>query len=305
MSARVVVLLLALVLPGAQAADCFPSEDQCLGKLSKDQSYGSSPRQVLDLYVPVEGQGRPVVVFIHGGAFANGDKSELWPGLTRALLRGGYAVASANYRLVPEVRYPEPMQDVGQAIRYLAANGASLGVDGKRLVLSGSSAGGGIALWIGLRNELASGVAGIVGINAQTTYDPADIARQFGVSRFPAFIARFLGVSQKDLLSADPGLRARFKDASPVNYLDASDPPVVLIYTTLAEPLPADARPMDYVHHVGMGELLASRAKSLNADVRIRANSAEKPGSEAFNRAFLQDVDGMLAKARQGGKRPQ
>ena len=67
----------------------------------------------------------PTVVFVHGGGWAGGDKADInneeiqINQLRDVLLHNGYAIASVNYRLVPHGTFPEPMQDVAAAVRYL------------------------------------------------------------------------------------------------------------------------------------------------------------------------------------------
>ena len=102
-----------------------------------------SQAQKLDIYLPAEGDGPfPVVLHIHGGAFAIGDKRDihLLPFLLG--LESGYAVASVNYRLSGEAIFPAGLQDVKAAIRWLRANGEQYHLDANRIVACGGSAGG-------------------------------------------------------------------------------------------------------------------------------------------------------------------
>src|SRR5512137_2443883 len=91
-----------------------------------DLPYASlSPAQELDIYLPDEGAGPfPVIFYIHGGAFALGDKRniEVLPYLHG--LAHGYAVVSVNYRLSGEAVFPAGLQDVKAAIRWVRAHGA-------------------------------------------------------------------------------------------------------------------------------------------------------------------------------------
>lgn len=102
-----------------------------------------SQAQKLDIYLPAEGDGPfPVVLHIHGGAFAIGDKRDihLMPFLQG--LERGYAVASLNYRLSGEAIFPAGLQDVKAAIRWLRANGERYHLDASRIAACGGSAGG-------------------------------------------------------------------------------------------------------------------------------------------------------------------
>ena len=96
---------------------------------------------LLDLHVPEDGTalGRPAVVYAHGGGFQVGTKAM---GGWRFLLDAGYAVASVDYRLSGESRFPGPVHDVAAAVRWVRANAAEYGLDPGRIAGFGSSAGG-------------------------------------------------------------------------------------------------------------------------------------------------------------------
>jgi acetyl esterase/lipase len=126
---------------------------------SKDISYvqgTSNPRQRLDVYVPRGGSGFPVVVFIHGGYWIAQDKDYFAPlvglygNVGRALARRGIGVVVLNYRLVPDVAFPEQLSDVVSAIRWTQDNVERYGGDPRRLVVAGHSAGGHMAALLAL-----------------------------------------------------------------------------------------------------------------------------------------------------------
>jgi acetyl esterase/lipase len=110
-----------------------------------------SPAQKLDLYLPDEGDGPfPVILHLHGGAFAIGDKRDIH---VLAYLKGldrGYAVASINYRLSGEAIFPAGLQDIKAAIRWLRANAGRFHLDPNRFAACGGSAGGNYAAMVAL-----------------------------------------------------------------------------------------------------------------------------------------------------------
>jgi acetyl esterase/lipase len=116
----------------------------------------TSQAQKLDLYMPDEGEGLfPVIVHIHGGGFAIGDKRDIH---LLPLLRGlerGYAVASVNYRLSGEATFPAGLQDVKAAIRWLRANSEQYQLDGERIIAWGGSSGGNLAAMVCLTADVA------------------------------------------------------------------------------------------------------------------------------------------------------
>ena len=108
----------------------------------------------LDLFLPT-GQGNgpfPLVIWVHGGGWKGGDKSDILRAediqmiqTTNLLREKGYAVASPNYRLMPNAKFPEPMQDVAASVRYLRTHADELGVDPDKFALMGDSAGAHLA----------------------------------------------------------------------------------------------------------------------------------------------------------------
>lgn len=119
---------------------------------------GGTDRQKLDLFLPEADKAGPypVLVWIHGGRWREGDKSVFSSdeqGMDQfkdALLDRGYAVATMNYRLVPDHRFPDPLHDVAAAIRFVKSNASELGVDPERVAVGGESAGGHLATLEGL-----------------------------------------------------------------------------------------------------------------------------------------------------------
>jgi acetyl esterase/lipase len=100
----------------------------------------------LDLYTPSEASsGLPTLLYLHGGAWAVGDKSDAVAERLMPIVANGFAVASVNYRLIPSVRFPAPVHDVKAAVRWLRANATEYGLDPDRIAIGGVSAGGHLA----------------------------------------------------------------------------------------------------------------------------------------------------------------
>ncbi|MGS0684475.1 alpha/beta hydrolase fold domain-containing protein [Nakamurella sp. GG22] len=110
-----------------------------------------SANQVLDLYIPVIGAEapRPVVVAIHGGAFAFGNRMSELNALTELLDRG-WAVASVEYRLSGEAQFPAAVRDVKQAVGYLRSHSAEWNLDPAFFAAWGRSAGGYLSAMLGV-----------------------------------------------------------------------------------------------------------------------------------------------------------
>ena len=109
-----------------------------------DVAYGPLERQKLDVYTPTvtaPPAGFPVVVFFYGGAWTSGARSD-YKFMGEALAERGILTVVADYRLYPEVRYPEFLKDSALAVAWSLDNATRLGGDPKRVFVMGHSAGG-------------------------------------------------------------------------------------------------------------------------------------------------------------------
>jgi acetyl esterase/lipase len=104
-------------------------------------SYGRHERQRLDIYAPRRAVGPlPVIVFFYGGGWDSGERGR-YAFAARALAARGFVVIVPDYRLVPEVRFPDFLRDGAAAVRWTQAEAARFGGDPDRIVLAGHSAG--------------------------------------------------------------------------------------------------------------------------------------------------------------------
>lgn len=144
----VAFLVSLLLLPGSANAvsvmDPFnlpAAMDGGTAKVGDGIAYADGARHKLDIYAPEQrGEPAPVVFFIYGGGWSRGERSD-YQFVGRALAAKGFVTVIADYRLVPEVRYPDFLEDSARALRWVQDNIANYGGDPKRLFLSGHSAG--------------------------------------------------------------------------------------------------------------------------------------------------------------------
>ncbi len=115
-----------------------------------DQPYAPSPTRTatdtaLDVFAPDTGtDALPTVIWIHGGGWIAGDKSQIAPYL-RVLAAQGYTTVGLNYTRGPQGRYPTALRQLDAAIGYLIDHAGELRIDPTRLVLAGDSAGAQLA----------------------------------------------------------------------------------------------------------------------------------------------------------------
>jgi acetyl esterase/lipase len=137
-----------------------------------DLAYGDDPRHRLDVYRP-QGDGaapRPVVLFIYGGSWNSGER-ETYRFVGRALAARGMVAVVADYRLFPQVRYPEFLRDGALAFAWTRREIGAHGGDPGRVFVMGHSAGGYNAAmlaldgrWLGERGLEPAMIAGLIGL---------------------------------------------------------------------------------------------------------------------------------------------
>jgi acetyl esterase/lipase len=147
---RIVGLLAVVVAASLALAACSPLgtlnalSSSRTHTLTADVAYGDNPRQKLDIYTPTSAApagGWPVVVFFYGGTWDTGKKKD-YEFVGEAMASRGVLTIVADYRLYPEVRYPDFLKDSASALAYGLEKAASLGGNSKRVFVMGHSAGG-------------------------------------------------------------------------------------------------------------------------------------------------------------------
>jgi acetyl esterase/lipase len=221
-----------------------------------DVAYTNVPRRLaLDLYTPAGTPPFPVVVWIHGGSWVSGDRN-IFPGHPALRLRDrGYAVATIDYRLVPEGFFPAQSHDCKAAVRWLRGNAERYGLDRNRIGTWGASAGGHLAALLGT----SVGVAELE--------DP--VQGHAGESSRVQAVVDWFGPTDYRLVDAEQQLTAalllgcpivvcpeKAALASPVSHVDGSDPPFLIQHGTADRVVPI-------VHSERLhGELLAAAVRS-------------------------------------------
>jgi acetyl esterase/lipase len=192
---------------------------------------------ILDIYMPPRGKTttpKPLVIYVHGGGWMGGHTRAGgaladFPKALASLAAEGFVVASVEYRLASEARFPAQLDDVRAAIRFLKGNAGKYGIDPDRVGIWGASAGGHLA-------ALAALSCGAPGLDAKPQPAGSECVQAaaiwYGVFDFAPIVARAEGAPVALLGCADAAScpADRIKAVSPLTYLDASDPPFLLIH---------------------------------------------------------------------------
>jgi uncharacterized protein (TIGR03067 family) len=200
------------------------------------------PRQNFDLILPAnKGDQRfPLIVWIHGGAWMLGVKE--WDNV-KYLVRHGYAIASVDYRFSTEAPFPAQIQDCNTALNFILAHATNYGINPRRFVVAGGSAGGHLALLLGLArgNRDFGADPAIKPLAILDFFGPADFNRtkddleaihsEKGLQDFNDAVGRLLGVPVDQ-----PSEKAKL--ASPITYVSAGNPPVLIIHGGRDESVP-------------------------------------------------------------------
>lgn len=152
--------------------------------VARDVRYGPDARHRLDVFTPAAAGGapRPVLLFVHGGAFVGGDKrsgdSPFYDNIPVWAVNNGMVGVNITYRLAPQYPWPAAQEDLAAALRWVRANIAARGGDPNRIFLIGHSAGGAhVAQYLGhpqFHVAPGGGVAGAIIVSG--LFDPSTAA---------------------------------------------------------------------------------------------------------------------------------
>ena len=177
-------LAIASLLSGCSAVGTLNALTARSSYLPKaNVAYGPLARQKLDIYTPTAAApstGWPVVVFFYGGSWNTGDRAD-YKFVGEALAARGVLTLVADYRLYPEVRFPDFLSDSAQALAYGLAEARRLGGDPKRVFVMGHSAGGYNAAmlaldarWLKAAGHAPGELAGWIGLAGPYDFFPTD-----------------------------------------------------------------------------------------------------------------------------------
>jgi acetyl esterase/lipase len=210
----------ASVIELVVASNAPPTVDFTLGTAYRDVTYCGS--QTMDIYIPSAAGARPLplAIYVHGGGLTSGDKADINPVFLNALASAGYAVASVNYRLAPQYKFPAQIEDLKCAIRFLRADAQAYGVNASEVFAFGTSSGGelvALAALTGPHSEFDVGPfqSESSGVNA--------VVDMFGPANLTSY------ASYSDTLRVFGDNQSKMVMASPAHYVAADSPPIMIV----------------------------------------------------------------------------
>ncbi len=172
----------------------------------------------LDVFRPDDESVRPAVLCLHGGFWAKGSKINMHP-LAKDLAARGYVAICSGYRLTDVAPAPAQLHDVQAAIRHVREHAEEFGIDPERIAVTGSSAGGYLAVMVAVVDESdpACRPDAAVGMGAQTDLSEPHIVNTT-VENWSKFMSGFHHENPQN-----------YKDQSPIRHLTDDDPPVAIV----------------------------------------------------------------------------
>jgi len=278
----------------------------------RDVAYGKAKSQKLDIYLP-EGDGPfPFVMNIHGGGWHSGDKKWKNDKEIKRFTDKGVAYVTINYRLLGEAGkdglFPPvlgPLQDSARALQFLRANAKKYRLDPERVGVTGGSAGGFNALWLGTAPDQADPVASdpverestrvtaVAVKGAQTSLDPQQMIDWVGPElKYGAHAFGMAEGNMKLFLERREQYMDDIRKVSPAELVSPDDPPIFLYYSRT----PGDAKKdhMYYVHSPAFGQGFQKLATEKGATVYLMFKGGKADGYDGDMTDFL--IEKVTAK---------
>jgi len=292
---RLAVLALSaylLAVPAVRAADAPKVPEGVAWEPNVEYANPDDQHLQLDIARPAKGDGPfPAILLIHGGGFRAGTRQS-YDGLCMRLAQQGYVAATVTYRLAPKYQFPAAVYDCKAAVRWLRANAGKYHIDPERVGVTGGSAGGHLALFLGVTGDVkrfdgddgnpdqSGKVACVVSF-----YGPSDFTKSYGHSVdaaevLPLFLGGDLEKAHRRHIEASP-LYWVTPDAAPTlciqgtkdNYVEF-DQSVWIVDRLKAADVEADLLPIEGAGHgfKGPDEEKAEQAMIAFFDKHLKAH---------------------------------
>jgi acetyl esterase/lipase len=274
-----IILYSTYTINAVIASNAPPTVVFTLGIAHRDVIYCNS--QTLDIYIPAIATAHPLplAVYVHGGGLSSGDKADINPIFLDALASAGYAVASINYRLAPQYKFPAQIEDLKCAFRYLRASSQTNGVNGSEMFAFGTSSGGelvAIAALTGSNSEFDVGSYLNESSNVTAAVD------MFG----PANLTSWASYSDAQRVFGDEHNNLIL--ASPTHFVTAESPPILIIQGVNDTTVPESQSIQLY------NELTAAGDQTQLVLVHDMGHMFVQAGSEPISPSLAQIVQDMV-----------
>ncbi len=266
--------------------------------------YGTHERQVLDFYQAKSEKPTPLVFYIHGGGWQNGDKKNF---NAKPFLDAGISVVAINYRYVKQavelkVEPPvkAPLEDAARALQFVRSKATEWNIDKKRIGATGGSAGGCSSLWLAFHEDLAKPDSSdpiarestrlyCAAVNGpQTSLDPKELFEWMPNYGYGAHAFGY--PTLKKVMEDREKLLPWIKEYSPIEHVSKNDPPIGLYFTKQETPPKVGTNQKDPTHSAVMGITLAEKLKSNGVEVVLVHQDMPNttlPSSAAFLIEYL------------------
>ena len=276
----------------------------------EDVAYGPHERNKLDLWQAKSDQPTPLVIFIHGGGFVNGDKSQIRNrGSVRQCLDQGVSFASINYRFREHAPIQDILRDAARAVQFIRSRAKEWNIDPARIASFGGSAGAGTSLWLAFHDDLAdpqakdpvlresSRLAAAGSLNGQASYDLRDWDAVVGPSDFQRSVldrSKFYGFTSEDEAKTPEGDKI-MKDCSMISLITKDDPPVAC---ACAQPNTEPRDRSHYVHHPKHAIAIADRCKTAGIECLLILQDDQAPADR--NSQQKRVVEFLIKQVKKG-----
>lgn len=251
-----------LFLPAAVTAQARVEKNVVVGVVS-------GLALTMDVHYPEEPNGYGVVHIVGNGWYSPSfygadllsDRSRVHE-YKISLVDEGYTVFSLNHRAIPRFRFPAPLEDVQRAVRFIRYHAAEYGIDPQRIGALGGSAGGNLALQLGVQdgegdqndrdpiNRVSAKVQAVVAQAARTDLAQYDLTR--------GMVTSVLLIGDLPSRNLESEMGRKYWLASPVNHASGDDPPTLLIHGDADEVVP--------IHH---SEIMLAALQEHNVEARL------------------------------------
>ncbi len=210
-TAATVTLMNLTACSGAKVLESLAPSDSVT--VTKDVMFDAERDLALDVYRPIDAEGAPLVVFFWGGSWQTGDRST-YAFLGRTLASRGFVVMIPDYRVYPEVRYPDFLYDSARAVAWARAHATDYGANPTRLSLMGHSAGAYNVAMLVTDDRYLKAVGG----------DRGWVTSWAGLAGPYDFLPLNDPTLERIFEPADP-----LESSQPINWVDGEVPPTLLV----------------------------------------------------------------------------